>query len=80
MIGYITIRGVIKDGREGLLTECNVRDTSTLDKFMVIHSLERALHLSREELIQYDFLRDKGFLDNVADIENLEDKEGIEDA
>lgn len=80
MIGYITIRGVIKDGREGMIIDCNVRDTSILDRFLAIRSLERALHLNPVELRQYSILRDSGFFDNVADTEDLGDKEGIEDA
>ena len=80
MIGYITIRGVIKDDKEGMIIDCNVRDTSTLDKFLAVRSLERALHFNPAELRQYRILRDIGFFDNETDIQNLENKEDIEDA
>ena len=80
MIGYVTIRGVIKDGHTGLIIDCNVRDASTFDKYLAVSSLERALQLSRAELTQYDFLRDKGFFENATSIEDLGDKEDTEDA
>lgn len=74
MIGYITIKGVMHDGHEGVMLDCKIRGVSLRDKFLIMQSIEKALGVNHVEFMAYVVAKEEGVLDK--DMETIELKRG----
>lgn len=74
MKGYIHIEAVKREADEGISVACNLEHVGVPDKFHIIESVCRALHLTKQEWMLFVCLKDKAVFDELLDSECIEMK------
>ncbi|MGN1229195.1 MAG: hypothetical protein ACI4T5_06010 [Prevotella sp.] len=74
MKGYIKIEATVKEGREGLSVETDLRDVSCLDRLNAVHSLCTVLEITSEELQLLASMMKSGVMDSIGEVEVIHDE------
>lgn len=74
MKGYIKIEAGTHEGQEGLFVKSRVKDASTSDKYIFMHSLKKALQITDEEWMLYVIGEHEGLFDDMSEVVDLADE------
>lgn len=71
MKGYIKIEAGTHEGNEGLFVEGHIEDASSLDRFILMHSLRNALQIDDTAWKLYVIGEFGGLFDEMSEAEDL---------
>ena len=71
MKGYIKIEAGTHGDKEGLFVESHIEDASSLDRFILMHSLKKALQMDDITWKLYVVGEHEGFFDDMSEVEDL---------
>ena len=74
MKGYIKIEVGTHEGQEGLIVDCHIEDTSTMDRCMLMHSLKKVLQMDDITWKLYMVGEHEGLFDDMSEVEDLTDE------
>lgn len=74
MKGYIKIEAGTHAGQEGLFVESHIKDVSSLDICILMHSLKKALQMDDITWNLYVVGEHQGLFDDMSEVEDLTDE------
>lgn len=74
MKGYIKIEVGAHGDKEGLFVESHIEDASTLDRYILMHSLKKVLQMDDITWKLYVAGEHEGFFDDMSEVEDLTDE------